>query len=95
MLNNIIFLVKENLVYNPTLDKIVSFVDLGDDCNNLCSNPCVATHCLQFYTKSILGTYFRPLIFAATKNLDAQKQVSLVWQVVRALQGVQKVPGQV
>ena len=67
------------------MDRIVGFVDLGDEGTDDTTAKPVATHCLQFYVKSLLGNYSRPLMFLATKSLHAQKLVSIVWHVIGKL----------
>ncbi|XP_076803013.1 uncharacterized protein LOC143447005 isoform X2 [Clavelina lepadiformis] len=77
--------VKENIVYNAATDRIIGFVDLGVD--RQYNNEAPATHALQFYGRSILSNFSRPIVFYATKNTKAFHLVSMFWEVVESLAG--------
>ena len=81
-MNYRVFAVKEDIVYNASQDKLVGFVDLGRDRTALTDKPEAATHCLQFYIRSIMLNFSRPLMFLATKNISAYEQTSAVWEAI-------------
>ena len=75
------------MAYDSTLDENVGFVDLRfSHDENTSSSTKVVSHCLQFYIKSILSDFSRPLMFFPTKNLDGENLVSLVWNAIGTLQ---------
>ena len=78
----ITFIVKEDLVYNATTDKIVGFTDLGP---NRSTKEDLATHALQIYIRSITSRFSRPFAFFSTKNIKAHSLASIFWEVVYIL----------
>ena len=64
----------------------MGFVDLRTAPDKSSGSPQVAIHCLQFYVRSILFNFSRPLMFFPTNSLDPQKLTHLVWESIGSLQ---------
>ena len=75
------FTVKEDIVCNAGQDKIVGFVDTGAERNSPSTNS-AATHCLQFYIRSIMSNFSRPLVLA-TNNVASYQLTSAVWEALQ------------
>ena len=75
------FTVEEDIVCNAGRDRIVGFVDTGAERNSPSTNS-AATHCLQFYIKSIMSNFFRPLVLA-TNNIASFELTSAVWKALQ------------
>ena len=65
---------------------MVGFVDIGEERCDDKNDPELATHCLQFYVRSIMSDYSRPLMYCPTRNLDSHNLTSTVWEAIAALQ---------
>lgn len=76
--------VKEDIVYHAYRDEMIGFVDLG---KNRSHASMVATKALQFYVRSVMANYSRPVAFFATKNVHASELASMFWEVVESLAG--------
>ena len=74
------FTVKEDIVYNAGQDRIVGFVDTGAESNSPSTNSS-ATHCLQFYIRSIMSNFSRPLVLA-TNNIASYELTSAVCEAL-------------
>ena len=74
------FTVKEDIIYNAGQDKIVGFVDTGAEKNSPSTNS-ANTHCLQFYIRSIMSNFSRPLVLT-TNNIASYELTSAVWEVL-------------
>ena len=75
------FTVKEDIVCNAGQDRIVGFVDTGAERNSPSTNS-AATHCLQFYIRSIMSNFSRPLVLA-TNNIASYELTSAVWEALQ------------
>ena len=74
------FTVKEDIVYNAGQDRIVGFVNTGAESNSLSTNFS-ATHCLQFYIRSIMSNFSRPLMLASN-NIASYELTSAVCEAL-------------
>ena len=75
------FTVKEDIVCNAGQDRIVGFVDTVAERNSPSTNS-AATHCLQFYIRSMMSNFSRPLVLA-TNNIASYKLTSAVWEALQ------------
>ena len=75
------FTVKEDIVYNAGQDRVVGFVDTGAERNSPSINS-AATHCLQFYIRSMMSSFSRPLVLA-TNNITSYELTSAVWEALQ------------
>ena len=74
------FTVKEDIVYHASPDRIVGFIDTGAERNSTSTNF-AATHCLQFFIRSIMSNFSRPLVLA-TNNIASYELTSAVWEAL-------------
>ena len=75
------FTVKEDIVCNAGQDRIVGFVDIGAE-RNSSSTSFAATHCLQFYIRSMMSNFSRPLVLA-TNNIASYELTSAVREALQ------------
>ena len=75
------FTVKEDIVCNAGQDRIVGFVDTGAEKNSPSTNS-ADTHCLQFYIRSMMSNFSRPLVLA-TNNIASYELTSAVWKALQ------------
>ena len=75
------FTVKEDIVCNTGQDRIVGFADTGAERNSPSTNS-AATHCLQFYIRSMMSNFFRPLVLASN-NIASYELTSAVWEALQ------------
>ena len=75
------FTVKEEIVCNAGQDRIIGFVDTGAERNSPPTNS-AATPCLQFYIRSMMSNFSRPLVLA-TNNIASYELTSAVWEALQ------------
>ena len=75
------FTVKEDIVYNVGQPRIVGFVDTSAKRNSSSTNS-TATHCLQFYIRSIMLNFSRPLVLDSN-NIASYQLTSTVWKALQ------------
>ena len=75
------FTVKEAIVCNAGQDRILGFVDTGTERNSPSTNS-AATHCLQFYVRSMMSNFSRPLMLA-NNNIASYELTSAVWEALQ------------
>ena len=75
------FTVKEDIVCKAGQDRIVGFVDTGAERNSPSTNS-AATHCLQFYIRSMMSNFSLPLVLA-TNNIASYELTSAVWKALQ------------
>ena len=94
--------IKEGLVFDPSTWELVGFTDLGDNCDLTDSKLSIsseekskktspkeklATHILQFFYKSIFGSFSYPCAYFLTRGINAMKLNRIFWQGVSMLHG--------
>ena len=94
--------IKEGLVFDPSTWELVGFTDLGDDCDltdlklsissekkskKTSPKEKLATHILQFFYKSIFGSFSYPCTYFLTRGINAMKLNRIFWQGVSMLHG--------
>ena len=75
------FTVKEDIVCNAGQDRIVGFVNTGAERNSLSINF-ASTHCIQFYIRSMMSNFSRPLVLA-NNNIASYELTSAVWEALQ------------
>ena len=75
------FTVKEDIVCSAGQDRIVGFVDTGAKRNSPLANS-ANTHCLQFYIRSMMFNFCRPVVLA-NNSIASYKLTSAVWEALQ------------
>lgn len=79
--------IKEGLLFDPSTWELVGFVDLENDGTNYTIQKSLATHVLQFYSKSVFSKFQFPCGYFLTCGVSAQSLNRVFWQGVGLLQG--------
>ena len=83
----ILFLVKQDLVYEAMTGNIIGFTDIGERSNKRSENE-LATHALTGYVKSFFGNpgLKYPLAYFAISSVTGPQLSSILWETIALLE---------